>query len=120
MPENFIKIRLTVLGVHREYAYTRRFIYIYIDYFVLIPGVKKLIDHLYKHNIPIGLATSSSIESYKLKVQNHLELFDLITYKTWGSSDPEVKRGKPHPDIFIVAANKFPDKPSLDKVGVTR
>ncbi|KOB65505.1 2-deoxyglucose-6-phosphate phosphatase, partial [Operophtera brumata] len=59
--------------------------------------------------------TSSSVESYELKVQNHLALFELMPYKTWGSSDPAVKRGKPHPDIFIVAANKFPDKPSLDK-----
>lgn len=83
---------------------------------MIFAGVKKLIEHLHKHNIPIGLATSSSRETYELKVQNHRELFELLSYKTWGSSDPEVKRGKPYPDIFIVASKKFPDKPSLNKV----
>ncbi|GBP36160.1 Pseudouridine-5'-phosphatase [Eumeta japonica] len=74
-------------------------------------GAKKLIVHLHKHNVPIGLATSSSIESYELKTQNHKELFDLFSCYTWGSSDPDVKRGKPHPDVFLVAAGKFPTKP---------
>lgn len=65
----------------------------------------------------MGLATSSSRESYELKTnKHHQELFSLFPYKTFGSSDPEVKRGKPYPDIFIVAANKFPEKPSSDEV----
>lgn len=81
----------------------------------VMPGIERLIHHLRDTNIPIGLATSSSIESYELKARHHSALFDLFPYKTWGSSDPEVKRGKPYPDIFIVAAAKFPDKPALDK-----
>ncbi|CAH0402523.1 unnamed protein product [Chilo suppressalis] len=81
----------------------------------VMPGIEKLIRHLVDNNIPIGLATSSSIESYNLKTRNHFELFDLFAYKTWGSSDPEVKRGKPYPDIFLVAAAKFPDKPAAEK-----
>lgn len=64
----------------------------------------------------MGLATSSSKETYDLKVVNHQEVFNLFSYKTLGSSDPEVKRGKPYPDIFIVAAEKFPGRPSPDKV----
>lgn len=78
--------------------------------------MEKLIKHLRKHNIPIGLATSSSRETYEMKVQNHLEFFDMIPYKTFGSSDPLVKQGKPSPDIFIVAAAKFADNPSPEKV----
>ena len=27
--------------------------------------------------------------------------------KVYGSDDPEVSRGKPHPDIFTVAASRF-------------
>ncbi|XP_028176629.1 pseudouridine-5'-phosphatase-like [Ostrinia furnacalis] len=78
----------------------------------VLPGAKRLIEHLNSHNIPIGLATSSSKESYELKVnKHHQELFSLFPYKTMGSSDPEVKRGKPYPDIFLVAASRFPDKP---------
>ncbi|XP_061728193.1 pseudouridine-5'-phosphatase-like [Cydia pomonella] len=81
----------------------------------IMPGVEKLIRHLHKNKIPIGLATSSSKETYDLKTQKHHAFFDLLTYKTWGSSDPQVKLGKPHPDIFLVAANRFPDKPEPEK-----
>ncbi|XP_026497299.2 pseudouridine-5'-phosphatase-like [Vanessa tameamea] len=81
----------------------------------VMPGVEKLLLHLHKHKVPMGLATSSSKETYDLKVTHHHELFQLFPYKTWGSSDPNVKRGKPYPDIFLIAATKFPDAPSPDK-----
>nr|XP_026497299.1 pseudouridine-5'-phosphatase-like [Vanessa tameamea] len=81
----------------------------------VMPGVEKLLLHLHKHKVPMGLATSSSKETYDLKVTHHHELFQLFPYKTWGSSDPNVKRGKPYPDIFLIAAAKFPDAPSPDK-----
>ncbi|KAL0868494.1 hypothetical protein ABMA27_007975 [Loxostege sticticalis] len=82
----------------------------------VLPGAKRLIEHFHKNNIPIGLATSSSKESYELKVnKHHQELFSLFPYKTMGSSDPEVKRGKPYPDIFLVAASRFPDKPKPEQ-----
>lgn len=51
-----------------------------------------------------------------MKVVKHTDLFSLLTYKTMGSSDPLVKKGKPHPDIFLVAAAKFPDNPAPEKV----
>ncbi|KAI8425543.1 hypothetical protein MSG28_011369 [Choristoneura fumiferana] len=54
----------------------------------VLPGVEKLIHHLHNSKIPIGLATSSSKESYELKTQKHQDLFDLFPYRTWGSSDP--------------------------------
>lgn len=80
-------------------------------------GAKQLIEHLHKKNVPIALATSSSKESYDLKVnKHHKELFSLFPNKTFGSSDPDVKNGKPHPDIFLVSANRFPDKPKPEKV----
>ncbi|CAG4966012.1 unnamed protein product [Parnassius apollo] len=82
----------------------------------IMPGVEKLIRHLHQHKVPIGLATSSSKVNYDLKVQKHTQLFDLLEYKTWGSSDPLVKRGKPYPDIFQIAAAKFPDNPAPEKV----
>ncbi|XP_072933385.1 pseudouridine-5'-phosphatase-like [Epargyreus clarus] len=81
----------------------------------IMPGVEKLLRHLHKHNIPIGLATSSSKETYDLKVTNHQEFFELLPYKTWGSSDPAVKKGKPYPDVFLAAAAKFPDHPDPEK-----
>ncbi|XP_059051812.1 probable pseudouridine-5'-phosphatase isoform X3 [Achroia grisella] len=82
----------------------------------LMPGAKRLIEHLHNNNVPIGLATSSNLENYELKVnKHHKELFTLFPYKTIGSSDPEVKRGKPHPDVFLVAASRFPDKPKPEQ-----
>ncbi|CAG4965996.1 unnamed protein product [Parnassius apollo] len=82
----------------------------------LMPGAKRLIEHFHKHKIPIGLATSSSEESYHLKVdKHHADLFSLFPHKTFGSSNPDVKRGKPHPDIFLVAASKFPDRPKPEQ-----
>lgn len=33
-----------------------------------------------------------------------------------GSTDKDVKYGKPHPDIFLVTAARFPDKPEPSKV----
>ncbi|XP_046620753.1 pseudouridine-5'-phosphatase isoform X2 [Neodiprion virginianus] len=75
----------------------------------LMPGAERLLRHLKAHNIPIALATSSSAESYKLKTVNSLEVFDLFNHQVLGGSDPGVRRGKPCPDIFIVAAERFPE-----------
>lgn len=77
----------------------------------LLPGVERLLHHLHKHNVPIALATSSSKELYDVKTIKHGKLFDLFNHRVYGSSDPEVVRGKPSPDIFIVAASRFPDQP---------
>lgn len=50
----------------------------------------------------------------KVKTTNHQELFSLFLHKVCGSSDPEVKNGKPAPDIFLVAASRFKDKPRTE------
>uniref|UniRef100_A0A1L8DCT0 pseudouridine 5'-phosphatase n=1 Tax=Nyssomyia neivai TaxID=330878 RepID=A0A1L8DCT0_9DIPT len=77
-----------------------------------MPGAEKLVRHLYDNKIPLALATSSSTESVEVKTAKHQELFALFHHKVMGSSDPDVKNGKPAPDIFLVAATRFPDNPS--------
>ena len=81
-----------------------------------ITGAERLICHLKKTKVPFALATSSSERSVKTKVEAHQELFSYFHHMVMGSSDVEVKFGKPHPDIFLVAANRFPDKPEPEKV----
>lgn len=82
----------------------------------VLPGADKIIEHLHKKNVPIALATSSSEEDYNLKVnKHHKKLFSLFPIKVFGTSEPDVKKGKPSPDIFLVTAKKFPDKPAPEK-----
>lgn len=77
----------------------------------LLPGVEKLLHHLSSHKIPMALATSTGEEMYKIKTTRHTKIFDLFDHKVYGSSDVEVVHGKPAPDIFLVAAQRFPDQP---------
>ena len=81
-----------------------------------ISGVERLIRHLHESKVPFCLATSSSEEMTIIKSSHHKELFDHFHHKVMGSSDPEVKNGKPSPDIFLVAADRFPDKPKPENV----
>jgi len=82
----------------------------------LMPGVEKLINHLHDNNIPFAIATSASKHSYDLKTKNHQALFAKFHHVVAGSSDPEVVKGKPAPDIYLICAGRFPDKPSPDKI----
>lgn len=80
-----------------------------------LDGAERLIRHLHKTKVPFALATSSSDRSVKTKVASHEEVFSLFHHMVMGSSDDEVKFGKPHPDIFLVAAARFPDRPNPEK-----
>ncbi|BFF95464.1 probable pseudouridine-5'-phosphatase [Drosophila madeirensis] len=81
----------------------------------LMPGAARLLRHLHANKVPFALATSSGADMVELKSTHHKELFSLFHHKVCGSTDAEVKNGKPAPDIFLVAAGRFSDTPDPSK-----
>lgn len=73
-----------------------------------VPGVRELIDDLSQDRFPLALASSASRRRIDL-VMGRLGLEDAFKVKVSGY---EVKRGKPEPDIFLLAAEKMCVLPS--------
>ncbi|PRQ37425.1 putative glycerol-1-phosphatase [Rosa chinensis] len=76
----------------------------------LMPGASRLIRHLHAKAIPFCLATGSNKRHFELKTQSHHELFSLMHHVVNGD-DPEVKQGKPSPEIFLAASKRFEGGP---------
>jgi len=76
------------------------------------PGASELVAHLKANRVPLAIATSSRKVNMKSKMSSHQEMFQCFNHKVYGSDDPEVSRGKPHPDIFTVAASRFDPPPA--------
>lgn len=71
-----------------------------------LPGTVNLTQHLYNYQIPQAIASSSSRHHFAMKTINHQEWFSIFESFTLGD-DPEIKQGKPAPDIFLLAAKRF-------------
>ncbi|KAK0213176.1 HAD-like domain-containing protein [Desarmillaria ectypa] len=77
----------------------------------LLPGVRKLVQHLRKHRIPIAVATSSGRLRYEKKTSHLGDVFECFEGNVvcadderWGGN---AMKGKPAPDIFLVAAREL-------------
>ena len=81
---------------------------------LIAAGAERLIRHLHSHGVPICVATSSRASSFEAKTTLHKELFSLFQHCVKGD-DPELKRAKPSPDIFLLAASRFPNPPAPEK-----
>ncbi len=68
--------------------------------FELISGVRKLIEHYYENDIKLVLASSAS----NLTIEMVFEKFGLDKYFVGKISGAELKESKPHPEIFLKAA----------------
>ena len=70
-----------------------------------------MVLHFHKHNIPFALASGSFHKDYLVKTTNHRDFFDLFKLKVFGD-DPELKRGKPFPDQFLLTSARFSEPAS--------
>lgn len=68
--------------------------------FDLIPGVKNLIEHYYSEGIQLVLASSASTPTIEMV----FEKFNLNPFFIGKISGADLKASKPHPEIFIRAA----------------
>jgi pseudouridine-5'-monophosphatase len=75
-----------------------------------MPGARALTDALVARGVPIAVASSSSRAMYELKTIRHREWFSAFSAIILGD-DPRVRRGKPAPDIFLVAAEALGANP---------
>ncbi|PBK73549.1 HAD-like protein [Armillaria solidipes] len=77
----------------------------------LLPGVRKLVQHLRKHGIPIAVATSSGRLRYEKKTGHLAEVFDCFEGNVVCADDERweaiAMKAKPAPDIFLVAAREL-------------
>lgn len=81
----------------------------------LLPGAEKLVRHLHNHKIPIAIASGGAQDSYELKTTNHKDFVSMFGHVVLASTDPEVKNGKPAPDVFLICAKRFEDSPKPEK-----
>lgn len=75
-----------------------------------LPGTIELIEHLSKYKIPQAIASSSSRNHFEMKTLHHQQWLKIFEHTTLGD-DPEIERGKPAPDIFLLAAKRLNANP---------
>jgi len=78
----------------------------------LLPGVEKLVRHLHAHNIPMGVATSSTKKVMDIKISSkHSDFFSLFNPIVTGCN-PTIKQAKPSPEIYQLCASMFSSPPT--------
>lgn len=70
----------------------------------MMPGAVDLINKLKRMNIKMAIATSSRRHVFEMKIQSNKHIIDMMDHCVTGN---DVSRGKPSPDIFIEAMNRW-------------
>ena len=76
-----------------------------------MPGARELTDALAARGVPQAVATSSNGRLFALKTTRHRDWFRVFGAVVLGD-DPRVRRGKPAPDIFLLAAEELGAAPA--------
>lgn len=74
------------------------------------PGAEAFTRALAARGVPIAVATSSERHLFERKTRDHRDWFSLFGAVIVGD-DPRVKKGKPAPDVFLVAAGEIGARP---------
>jgi pseudouridine-5'-monophosphatase len=74
-------------------------------------GARELVTALAARRVPQAVATSSSSRLFELKTRQHRDWFATFAVIVRGD-DPRCARGKPAPDIFLVAAAELGATPT--------
>ncbi|CAK5092700.1 unnamed protein product [Meloidogyne enterolobii] len=78
----------------------------------LMPGARRLIEHLQKNGIQTSICTSSSSAEFSKKVDKCEDLVKKMNTVVLAGDDPEVEVGKPGPDPYLVTMRRMTPKPS--------
>lgn len=73
-------------------------------------GAHLLTARLHSMGVIMAIATSSRTSAVAVKRNKHEDLFSRMTLIVCGD-DPEIKNGKPHPDIYFAAAKRLGVEP---------
>jgi pseudouridine 5'-phosphatase len=76
-----------------------------------LPGADNIVLEFAKRKMRQAVATSSSLQAVKAKRQLHEPMFAHFELVVTGC-DPEVKKGKPNPDIFLLTAKRMDVDPT--------
>lgn len=74
------------------------------------PGAEAFTRALAARGVPIAVATSSERHLFERKTLEHRDWFSVFCAVIVGD-DPRVKKGKPAPDVFLVAAGEIGARP---------
>nr|CDJ85059.1 Haloacid dehalogenase hydrolase domain containing protein [Haemonchus contortus] len=76
-----------------------------------LPGAERLVRHLSKKGVPMAICSGSRKSTFRTRREPHKDWLDLIGLMVFCGDEPDIKRGKPHPDPYLATMNRFPVKP---------